>query len=120
MAVAVTRPCIVCGTPMLTKRSSKKTCSNTCYMRHARALAKPVEQTTYTIQHKHPAQLRKEAEEYKMQEQNGSEIQSVADIKAHIELMKDMHNRHMKELKAGLAQQGCPDHLFNQVNWTVQ
>lgn len=33
----VVRPCVVCSTPMETKRASKQTCSHKCYMQYHRA-----------------------------------------------------------------------------------
>uniref|UniRef100_UPI0035A2601A hypothetical protein n=1 Tax=Pseudomonas pharyngis TaxID=2892333 RepID=UPI0035A2601A len=32
MALILVRPCVICGNPMKTQRSSKKTCSHRCYM----------------------------------------------------------------------------------------
>lgn len=37
MALTVVRPCVVCGSPMQTQRSSKVTCSAKCYMQQRRA-----------------------------------------------------------------------------------
>ena len=37
MVNPVTRPCIVCDTPMETLRASKQTCSHRCYMQQSRA-----------------------------------------------------------------------------------
>lgn len=37
MAVILVRPCVICGNPMETKRASKQTCSQRCYMQLYRA-----------------------------------------------------------------------------------
>lgn len=37
MAIILVRPCVICGNPMETKRASKQTCSQRCYMQLYRA-----------------------------------------------------------------------------------
>lgn len=44
MALFLVRPCVICGNPMETKRASKQTCSQRCYMQLYRA--KQIEQQT--------------------------------------------------------------------------
>lgn len=40
MALILVRPCVICGNPMETKRASKQTCSQRCYMQLYRAKQK--------------------------------------------------------------------------------
>lgn len=47
MALILVRPCVICGEPMETKRASKQTCSQRCYMQLYRAKHK--EQSTVDV-----------------------------------------------------------------------
>lgn len=47
MALTVVRPCVVCGSPMETKRASKQACSDKCSKQHYRAQQR--QQTTLSI-----------------------------------------------------------------------